>query len=48
MTKAIVVINSGSTSLKFAAYSAEATASPVVICGGEVDSMAERAAFPGA
>ena len=45
MTKAIVVINSGSTSLKFAAYSAEATATPVVICGGEVDSMGDAPHF---
>ena len=35
MTKAIVVINSGSTSLKFAAYSAEATASPSLFVGAK-------------
>jgi len=45
MTDAIVVINSGSTSLKFAAYSAEAAATPVVVCGGEVESMADAPSF---
>lgn len=43
MTRAIVVINSGSTSLKFAAYAAGAARS--VICRGEVEGMQDHPRF---
>ncbi|WP_332117636.1 acetate/propionate family kinase [Azorhizobium caulinodans] len=39
MTDAVLVVNSGSTSLKFAAYAAGADAVPPLLCRGVVDSM---------
>ena len=39
MTDAIIVINAGSTSLKFAAYAADAAGSLPVLCRGEIDGM---------
>ncbi|THD42556.1 MAG: acetate/propionate family kinase [Bradyrhizobium sp.] len=39
MSEAIVVINAGSTSLKFAAYAVSAAESPPLLCRGEIDSM---------
>jgi acetate kinase len=39
MDEAIVVFNAGSTSLKFAAYSVDATASPPLLRRGRIDSL---------
>ena len=39
MTDAIIVINAGSTSLKFGAYRTDATGSPPLLCRGEIDGM---------
>ena len=39
MTDAIIVINAGSTSLKFGAYGTDATRSPPLLCRGEIDGM---------
>ena len=39
MSEAIVVVNAGSTSLKFAAYAVDATRSLPLLCRGEIESM---------
>jgi len=39
MTDAIVVINAGSTSLKFGAYAVDGADSPPLLCRGEIDGM---------
>ena len=39
MTDAIVVVNSGSTSLKFAAYAMNAAGSLPLLCRGQIDAM---------
>ena len=39
MSDAILVVNAGSTSLKFAAYAVDAAGSLPLLCGGRIDSM---------
>jgi acetate kinase len=39
VSEAIVVVNAGSTSLKFAAYAVEATRALPLLCRGQIDSM---------
>ena len=39
MSEAIVVVNAGSTSLKFAAYALDASRSLPLLCRGQIDSM---------
>ncbi len=39
MSDAILVVNAGSTSLKFAAYGVDAAGSLPLLCGGRIDSM---------
>jgi acetate kinase len=39
MSEAIVVVNAGSTSLKFAAYAVDPSRSPPLLCRGQIDSM---------
>jgi len=39
MSEAIVVVNAGSTSLKFAAYAVDASRSLPLLCRGQIDSM---------
>jgi acetate kinase len=39
MTKAIIVVNAGSTSLKFGAYGVDATGALPLLCRGQVESM---------
>jgi acetate kinase len=39
MSDAIVVVNAGSTSLKFGAYAVDATGAPPLLCRGQIDSM---------
>ena len=39
VSEAIVVVNAGSTSLKFAAYAVDATRSLPLLCRGQIDSM---------
>jgi acetate kinase len=39
MSDAILVVNAGSTSLKFAAYGVDAASSLPLLCGGRIDSM---------
>ena len=39
MTEAIVVVNAGSTSLKFGAYAVDAARSLPLLCRGQIDSM---------
>jgi acetate kinase len=39
MSDAILVVNAGSTSVKFAAYAMDAAGSLPVLCGGRIDSM---------
>ncbi len=39
MTDAIIVINAGSTSLKFGAYAADGADSPPLLCRGEIEGM---------
>jgi acetate kinase len=39
MSEAIVVVNAGSTSLKFGAYAVDATQSLPLLCRGQIDSM---------
>lgn len=39
MSKAIVVFNAGSTSLKFAAYAVESAAALSLLCGGSISSL---------
>jgi len=45
MSNAIIVINAGSTSLKFAAYAADASGSPPLLCRGQIDSMQDDPHF---
>jgi acetate kinase len=45
MTNAIVVINAGSTSLKFGAYAAGDADSPSLLCRGEIDGMQDDPHF---
>ena len=45
MSEAIVVLNSGSTSLKFAAYAIEAAGSPALLSRGRIDSMQDDPHF---
>lgn len=45
MTDAVLVVNSGSTSLKFGAYAATAGGEPPLLCRGVVDSMASDPHF---
>src|SRR5665811_1675555 len=39
MSEAIVVVNAGSTSLKFAGYAVDASRSLPLLCRGQIDSM---------
>src|SRR5208283_196420 len=39
MSDAIIVVNSGSTSVKFAAYEVDAAGSLLALCRGQIDSM---------
>jgi acetate kinase len=39
MTGAIIVVNAGSTSLKFGAYGVDATGALPLLCRGQVESM---------
>ena len=39
VSEAIVVVNAGSTSLKFAAYAVDASQSLPLLCRGEIESM---------
>jgi acetate kinase len=45
MTDAIIVINAGSTSLKFGAYAASGADSPPLLCRGEIDGMQDEPRF---
>ena len=45
MSEAIVVVNAGSTSLKFAAYAVDATRSLPLLCRGEIEQHGKRSAF---
>ena len=45
MTDAIIVVNSGSTSLKFAAYAADAAGSLPLLCRGQIDGMQDDPHF---
>ncbi len=45
MNQAIVVFNSGSTSLKFAAYSADPTTALSLLCAGRIDSLQDDPSF---
>ena len=45
MTNAIIVINAGSTSLKFGAYAVDAAASLPLLCGGQIDGMQDDPRF---
>jgi acetate kinase len=45
MTDAIIVINAGSTSLKFGAYAAGGADSPPLLCRGEIDGMQDDPRF---
>ena len=45
MTDAIIVVNSGSTSLKFAAYAGDAPGSPSLLCRGQIDAMQDDPHF---
>jgi len=45
MTDAIIVINAGSTSLKFAAFAADAAGSLPLLCRGQIDSMHDDPQF---
>ena len=42
MANAIIVVNSGSTSLKFGAYAMDATGPPPLLCRGQIDAVAPR------
>ena len=42
---AIIVINAGSTSLKFAAYAVDASGSPPLLCRGQIDGMQDDPHF---
>jgi acetate kinase len=45
MTDAIIVINAGSTSLKFGAYAASGADSPPLLCRGEIEGMEDDPRF---
>jgi len=45
MTNAIIVINAGSTSLKFGAYAVDVVESPALLCRGEIDGMQDDTHF---
>lgn len=45
MTDAVLVVNSGSTSLKFGAYAAGGSGEPPLLCRGVIDSMASDPHF---
>jgi acetate kinase len=45
MTDAIIVINAGSTSLKFGAYAADGADSPPLLCRGEIEDMQDNPRF---
>jgi len=45
MTNAIIVVNAGSTSLKFAAYTGETANKLGLICRGQIDSMKDDPHF---
>ena len=45
MSDAILVVNAGSTSLKFAAYGVDAAGSLPLLCGGAIDSMQDDPHF---
>ena len=45
MSDAILVVNAGSTSLKFAAYGVDAAGSLPLLCGGEIDNMQDDPQF---
>ena len=45
MSEAIVVVNAGSTSLKFAAYAVDASRSLPLLCRGQIDSMEDDPHF---
>jgi acetate kinase len=45
MSNAILVVNAGSTSLKFAAYGVDAAGSLPLLCGGEIDNMQDDPHF---
>jgi acetate kinase len=45
MTNAIIAINAGSTSLKFAAYAVDASGSPPLLCRGQIDGMQDDPHF---
>src|ERR1700735_1981297 len=45
MTNAIIVVNAGSTSLKFGAYAMDATQSLPLLCRGQIDGMQDDPHF---
>jgi acetate kinase len=45
MSEAVVVLNAGSTSLKFGAYGADAAGSPPLLCRGRIDSLRDAPYF---
>ena len=45
MTNAIIVINSGSTSLKFGAYAVSGADTPPLLCQGEIEGMEDDPRF---
>ena len=45
MSEAIVVVNAGSTSLKFGAYAVDASRSLPLLCRGQIDEYGKRSAF---
>ena len=45
MTDAIIVVNAGSTSLKFGAYAVDTAASLPLLCGGQIDAMQDAPHF---
>jgi acetate kinase len=45
MSDAILVVNAGSTSLKFAAYGVDAVGSLPLLCGGEIENMQDNPHF---
>ena len=45
MSEAIVVVNAGSTSLKFAAYAVDPSRSLPLLCRGQIDSMESNPHF---
>ena len=45
MTNAIIAINAGSTSLKFATYAVDASGSPPLLCRGQIDGMQDDPHF---